>query len=205
MCYNFYRIGDDKVEVSRTMKIFKLCGSIITDLLIVLGIFIIIGNVYLISVGMKDDQLHAICGYKFLVELSDSMKDTIKTGDLVIIQDTDIKDIKKDDILSFRDEKNDAIITHRVYDVVEKGGKTFFETKGDNNKSLDIGLVKADSIEGVYVTKIANLGFVLVFLGSTAGKVVSILVLVIICLITLFIYELKKSNKNKKIEELEII
>ena len=187
------------------MKLKLSFGSIIADILIVLGTVIIIGNVYLISVGMKDDNLHSIFGYKFLVELSDSMKDAIRTGDLVIIQDTEIKDIKKNDILSYRDEKNNAIITHRVVDVVQKDGKTFFETKGDNNKSLDLGLVKAGAVEGVYVTKVANLGYVLVFLGSTAGKVVSVLVLVIICLITLFVYELKKSNKKKKIEELEII
>ena len=185
------------------MKVFKLCSTIITDILIVLGLFIIIGNVYLISVGMKDDKLHGIFGYKFLVELSDSMRDTIKIGDLVVIQDCLINDIKENDILSYRDN-NDAIVTHRVIQVVEKEGKIFFETKGDNNKSLDVDLVPAGAVEGKFVKKIPQLGFVLVFLGSTIGKVVSGLILVIIVLISWFIHELKKSNKKDK-KELEII
>lgn len=178
-------------------------GSIITDILIVLGTLIVIGNVYLIVVGMRDDELHGIFGYKFLVELSDSMKDTIQTGDLVIIRDTDIKDIKSNDILSYRDNNN-AIITHRVISIVENDGKRLFETKGDNNHSADVELVSENLIEGTYVMRITHLGFVLVFLGSTAGKVVAVLVFVILLLISLFIYELKKGN-NKKEEELEII
>ena len=178
-------------------------GSIITDILIILGTLIVIGNVYLIIVGMKDDKLHGIFGYKLLVELSDSMKDTIQTGDLVIIRDTDVKDIKNNDILSFRDN-NDAIITHRVISIVERDGNRLFETKGDNNQSVDTELVTEDLIEGTYVTSIAHLGFVLVFLGSTAGKVVAVLVFVIIILIGVFIYELKKGNKKKE-EELESI
>ena len=178
-------------------------GSIITDILIVLGTLIVIGNVYLIVVGMKDDRLHGIFGYKFLVELSDSMRDTIQTGDLVIIRDMNPKNISNNDILSFRDN-NDAIITHRVISIVENNGKRLFETKGDNNDSADVELVEEKAIEGTYVCHVAHLGFVLAFLGSTAGKVVSILVFLIIILITVFIYELKKSNKKGN-KELEII
>jgi len=177
-------------------------ASFITNALILIGVLIIVSNIYLLVKAKNSDKLPSLFGYKLLIELSDSMNDTIKTGDLLIIKDVKSSDILVGDILSYRGEKN-KIITHRVTGLIIRDEKYYFETKGDNNDSKDLDLVPGKSIEGVMVHRIKSLGFIFSFLNTMTGKVVIVLVTLIIFLSTLFIAELKK-EKNKE-EELEII
>lgn len=176
--------------------------SIITNILIVIGILIIISNIILLFRVKNDNKLPSIFGYKLLIELSDSMNDTIKTGDLLVIKEVKDSEVKTGDILSFRD-KNNKIITHRVTELIIRDQKYYFETKGDNNDSKDLDLVSGPAIEGIMVKRFKSLGFVLSFFNTITGKVVMVLITLIIFLTTLFIAELKKEKNSE--EELEII
>lgn len=183
-------------------KIGNTFSSIITYTLIAIGSLIICFNIYFIVTNKASDKLPDIFGYKLLIELSDSMYSEIATGDLVIIKDIDPLDVKKDDVLSFRD-KNNLIITHRVTNIIRNDGEVLFETKGDNNTSKDIDLVEANQVEGIMICSIRKLGYVFSFLSTTIGKIVVILIAVIIFLISLFIREIKKEAKSK--DKLELV
>jgi len=174
-------------------------GSIITNIFIVIGIFILVINVSLIYLGSRQNDVPSLFGYKFLIELSNSMEETINVGDLVVIKEKNPTKIEVGDILSFKGDK-DVIITHRVTDISKNNDDIYFETKGDNNASLDVDLVSSKNIEGVMVTRVRHAGTILKFLSTTAGKIITCLVIVIIFLVGLFISELKNEQSKKEDE-----
>ena len=134
-------------------------------------------------------------GYKPFIVLSGSMESNINIGDLVIVKETNVSDIKKEDIIAFR--KDDIVITHRVIDTVEKDGSIYFKTKGDNNNTADEALVSENDLEGKYVFKIAGLGSVLLFFAKPLGMLIIILV---IFLLALIVYIIKFKNNKEDAE-----
>lgn len=57
------------------------------------------------------------------------------------------------------------LVSHRVHAVTRRG----IETKGDANRTPDVGLVTRDHVVADVVTGIKNAGFVLVFLRQPSG------------------------------------
>ena len=84
--------------------------------------------------------------YKMIAIGSNSMNPIYYRGDAVIYEKINASNIKKEDILVFN--SNGKIITHRVVDIIKMGNKVYFQTKGDNNNSEDIELVKENLIYG---------------------------------------------------------
>ena len=170
------------------MKILKNIGSIFADIIIGLLVLIIIVNVFFIS--SKDDKhLPSLFGYKFLVDLTDSMLPEISSGDLIIIKEYDR--YKPDDIVAYRNKKGE-LITHRIISVEKRNGNEFFQVKGDRNTVKDNDLVKHDDIEGKYIKKISRLGRILLFLKSVYGIV--FLLVLLICYVTFLIIKEKYFN-----------
>ena len=189
------------------MKIVVKCGevfmkkkktisqifSIFTNLVIVFAVLIIFINLFLIFSGNRDKKvLPDIFGYKFLVELSDSMKPSIQVGDLVIIKEKE--SYQKGDIISYRDVK-DIIVTHRINKVVMSDDNEYFQTKGDHNKTCDTSLVSEKQIEGASVMKISGLGNVCLFLSSPIGMGVLILIIIVLFLIDFLIQKVREEEE----------
>ncbi|KYH39779.1 MAG: hypothetical protein AYL33_007320 [Candidatus Bathyarchaeota archaeon B63] len=100
--------------------------------------------------------------------ISRSMEPTLNVGDLLVIhgglRGEDIHASPEDgDIIIFRSPRNpDAIpIVHRAIKKIQKDGKWYFETKGDNNNSPDPWLVPEDYIIGKVILVIPKAGYVL--------------------------------------------
>lgn len=81
------------------------------------------------------------------VVLSDSMANTILTGDIVVVVEQD--EYKKGDIIEYK--KGDIYVTHRILDYNEETG--LYITKGDNNGSADSkeGNLQEKDIQGKVV------------------------------------------------------
>ena len=167
------------------MNVLKKIGSILVDILIVFLVVIILLNVFFIS-SKDDSRLPPLFGYKFLVDLTDSMLPEISSGDLIIIKEQ--KDYNVNDIIAYRNRKNE-LITHRVISVKKENGKEYFNMKGDNNNAKDELLVTNKDIEGKFVKRFANIGTLLLFFKSVYG-IIFLLVLVI-CYITFLIIKEK--------------
>ena len=84
--------------------------------------------------------------YKIIAIASNSMNPIYYKGDAIIYEKEKASNIKKGDILVF--EYNKRIITHRVVNIIKIGKKTYFQTKGDNNKEADVELVIDTSVYG---------------------------------------------------------
>lgn len=140
--------------------------------------FLIINLTLIIKTKLYPNKIADFMGYKPFIVLSGSMETQIYNGDLVIVKEINAKDIKKNDIIAFRND--DIVITHRVKEIYTDGNNISFKTKGDNNNTEDDFIVKADEVEGIYITKISKLGNVLVFLSKPLGMLVVILFVVVI-------------------------
>ena len=99
-----------------------------------------------------------------------SMEPTIETGDAVVTLPTDVYELKKGDIITFRHEG--LLITHRIHGFEE--GK--IRTKGDSMGEKDPYLVNPSEVTGKLFLVIPYAGNVLRYANSPAGFVLLILV-----------------------------
>lgn len=92
-----------------------------------------------------------------------SMKPMIKPGDVILVRkvvDIDgINVLKEGDVIQF--ERDGIFISHRIVEVIndEKEGLQF-RTKGDNNSTEDIDLVKPQDIKGTIEHTVPIIGWV---------------------------------------------
>jgi|WetSurMetagenome_2_1015567.scaffolds.fasta_scaffold502469_1 signal peptidase I len=105
----------------------------------------------------------AIIASQLVVVPTESMKPTINEGDMVLVAKTDVlglfselnpEDVKVGDIIIYEEESagessgEESSIIHRVVDVKEVGGKTYFVLKGDNNNAVDDENVSIGQVKG---------------------------------------------------------
>lgn len=167
--------------------------SIIT-LIILLFIFIIV------KAKLHPNDIPDIFGYKPLIVMSGSMETKIYKGDLVIVKEVDPLSLKKNDIIAFRNSDN-TVTTHRIKRITEINNKSAFITRGDNNNTDDEGYVYPEKVEGKYMLRIKNMGYVLMFIKKPLGLIICLSVI----LMGGTIYILLKNQSANKLskEELE--
>jgi signal peptidase len=107
--------------------------------------------------------------HSFLVQ-SGSMEPTIHTGDVIIVQPQ--HQYQANDTITF--QENSRKVTHRIVEISNQPGKTYFSTKGDANRAEDNALVSADKVIGKVVLTIPRLGFAVVFSKSLPGLILFI-------------------------------
>ena len=133
-----------------------------------------------------------------MVVLTDSMYPEIKSGDLIILNKVNVKDLKVGDIITFFDPNGNGstTITHRIAEITEINNKIAFKTKGDANNTIDRSLVFEDAVIGIYKTRIPGVGNISMFLSTTTGMIICIA----IPLILFVVYDvLSRKKYNKKI------
>lgn len=102
---------------------------------------------------------------RIFIDNTSSMLPTIKPGSVVIVQKTGT--YKKGDIVTF---KSDPIsTTHRIFKIINRDGKDFLITKGDNNNAFDNDQTPAENIIGKVILIIPYLGVLLTFLKTKLG------------------------------------
>lgn len=121
-------------------------------------IFFIIIIVFVIFVmgGLK---------YKPVAVVSNSMIPIFERGDLVIVQKIvkeDIHKLKINDIIEYRIDNH--IVVHRIVKIEEVKGKLYFQTKGDNNNTVDTEYVEEENILGKVKLTIPKIGYPTVWL-----------------------------------------
>lgn len=100
-----------------------------------------------------------------LVIASNSMAPKIHRGDIVIIKDTPVSEVKKGDIIRYKMEG--YYVVHRVTMINEdEDGKRVFITKGDNNNDIDLYPVKESQYDGIIKFNIPYAGYPTLILGE---------------------------------------
>jgi signal peptidase I, archaeal type len=178
-------------------KIKTFIGFLICLLLLpilVLNISIIIKSV------LYPEQVPTIFGVAPMVIVTDSMNagnDSIAAGDIIFAVKTDIRQLVIGDIILFKHGK--GLVLHRIVSINESENGRAFVTKGDANNAQDSELVYAESIIGKYIERIPKFGHFVLFLKTTLGMVIFIILPIFIILG----YELFKKNRAYRKQKLE--
>lgn len=140
------------------------------------------------TLATKDkNSVARLAGFTPLIVKSDSMAPVFHAGDLIIIKTCDVKTLKKGDIITFHTIINNeyALNTHRIERINEDGNIRNFITKGDNNSIEDTSIVSDTDVVGIYVGKIPILGRLMIFLSSSTG----FLLVIVLPMLLFFIYQ----------------
>lgn len=174
--------------------------TIIGIVLCVILIPVLILNVSLIIRSFtKPDQVPSVGGYLPMIVLTDSMYPQIHSGDLIICHTEEPENVQVGDVISFFDPAGNgtSVVTHKVIEIQEKDGKIYWVTQGIANNAPDFLPVSEDKLVGVYRSRIPGLGNVVLFMQSTTGLIVCV-VLPIVLLVGYDILRRRKHEKTKQ-------
>lgn len=111
-----------------------------------------------------------IMGYKTFYIKTQSMSPTIPRGSLVFVKETEFKNIKAGDVLTFKNDTGDEFFTHRVVSV--DSANQMFTTKGDANNANDPAPTSFYFVVGKADFSIPLLGYASAFVNSLTGKII---------------------------------
>ena len=116
-----------------------------------------------IAVGFLIFPFVAYYGNDIMVITSDSMVPALMPHDLIIVESTDIYDIKEGDIIIFDSHMQGiGIIAHRAIAIENDDGKLGIDTKGDNVEEPDPWTVHDEDLRGVVIEVIPSMGIFLI-------------------------------------------
>lgn len=185
-----------KEKTSAAFKIQTVIGIVLCVILIP----ILILNISLIIRSFTDpDEVPSVGGYLPLIVLTDSMYPQIHSGDLIICHTEEPENIQVGDVIAFFDPAGNgtSVVTHQVIEITEKYDELAWVTKGIANNTADYLPVPADKLVGVYQSRIPNLGNVVLFMQTTTGLIVCV-VLPILLLVGYDILRRRKYEKQKQ-------
>ena len=172
-------------------KAIKIVMNVLAWVLLILALLITL----VVFSSEKNNGVPNIMGYSPMTVESDSMKDTFKKGDLIIVKEIDdVGDLEEGDIITFWTiiDGQRAKNTHRIVKVNKNddGSIADFITRGDNNKGIDDDIpVSTGDVIGEYTgRKIGGAGKVMDFLRTKRGFFICI----IIPMALFFLFELYK-------------
>lgn len=162
----------------------------------------------LISVNTFDQTDRNIFGFKFFIVTSDSMSATdFDAGDIVISKEVDITTLKEGDIITFISQSSlnyGETVTHKIREVTRDiDGSIAFVTYGTTTDTNDDTL--ATIIVGKYVGRIPKLGSFFLFLKTTPGYLICILVPFLLLILSQGIncIRLFRQYKKEQMEEMK--
>ncbi len=164
---------NEKEKGFSKQKLLTIVGSVLCVILIPI---LIVNVTLIIKSFVNEDEVPGIGGYSPLFVLTDSMYPEIESGDLIICKSIDPAEIKVGDIISFFDPEGNgtSVVTHKVIEILNKDGTLSFRTQGTNNNTPDALPVPAENLVGIYQFRVGGAGSVAMFLQTTPGLLVCI-------------------------------
>ena len=187
--------------IKRRKRAENILKRKINILIYIILIPILIYNISLIiQAVIKTSETPNFLGIKTYVIISGSMEPSLQIGDIVIVKKVAQNELKQGDIISYR--QGQSVITHRIAEVIDKGGEVEYKTKGDNNNAEDSGIISYEMIEGKVVKHISQIGKIAIILQKKGTIIFIILILYIYILYSSSIKK-KRALRKLKREEFE--
>ena len=161
--------------------------------------WILIAIVVLTAIALVGVRLFGLRPYSVL---SGSMEPTYKTGSIVYVKRIDYHTLAVGDPITFMlDEK--TVATHRIVEIVpdeEEPDTVRYRTKGDNNETVDGGLVHCKNVIGKPVFMLPYLGYVANYIQHPPGTYIVIAACAILVLMA-FLPDLFVDSRAEKGKE----
>lgn len=184
-------------------KVFTVIGIVLCVILIPM---LIINVTMIVESYIHKDKVPGFLGMTPLIVLTDSMADTIYSGDMIVCFDIEADDVEKGDIISFYDPASStgAVVTHRVIDIIEnEDGTRSFITKGDNNNTEDKKPVPGENLIGEYQMRIPAAGHVAMFMQTPVGLILCVFIpLVLLVGYDIIRRRFYEQNKQQNVDDL---
>lgn len=165
---------------------------------------IVLGAIAVFWFGIK---MYLRTEYPLLAVASGSMVPTLQVGDLIVVQGgLEVEDLtaasETGDIIVFRKPGNpDELIVHRAVEVRSAGDDLYAMTRGDHNSGVDPWQIYDSHLVGKVVSSIPIVGHIPLFVHSTQGMVL-IVVLIGVLIVLEFIIPSKKSKTEPEPAEM---
>jgi signal peptidase len=177
-----------KAKLTRAEKQKKTINTIINVVLVIALVFAAICT-YISFVAADGKSVPSFFGIKILSVQTDSMKDTIMPGDLIVDTEvTDASTLQVNDIVTYWTiiEGQRVLNTHRIVNIYDGGNFRIFETQGDNSTIADALTVHENEIEGKYLFRIPGVGKAVDYMQTPVG----FFLVVVLPVLIFFIYHL---------------
>lgn len=160
--------------MKKTLQIVK---NVFVWLVVVLTVLVMVFTI--VSVNTFDQNDRSLFGFKFFIVQSDSMAATdFAAGDIIISRSVDVTTLEEGDIITFVSQDPNSFgetVTHKIRKVTtDTDGSIAFVTYGTTTNTDDETL--ATIIVGKYIGRIPNMGSFFLFLKTTPGYILCILV-----------------------------
>lgn len=156
--YRFYLALEPKKKTRNFLRKSSLWRKTVNGIYITIAAMII----YFTSGAFRFYALTIVTG---------SMIPNINIGDVVIVDKyykDHVDEINLGDVLIFN--KNNVLVSHRVVEIKEKNNEFSFQTKGDNNESVDSWIVKSEDVIGVSRMVVPVIGYPVVVWNEVINK-----------------------------------
>lgn len=186
----------DVEKISNKIKNKKMTKKIIKYIILIALIVLFIINLIL----SFEENTHILGIYMFNI-VSESMEPTFYKDDLVVVRKCSEKELKKGDIITFK--QDDRIISHRIDGITKEKGEVKFITKGDNNEVRDQELVEVQDIYGKVLFSIKDVGKVIHYIQNARGFI-NIVMFIIILFVLISLRDNQKNSRKIKRKKYEI-
>ena len=161
------------------MKALRVIRNIFVWLIVAVAVCMMIFTI--VSVRTFDRADRKLFGYKAFIVLSDSMSATdFDAGDLVLVKETDPATLKEGDIVAYTSQNTSnygETVTHKIRKLTtDANGEAGFITYGTTTDTDDETVVTYPYVLGKYKTNIPKVGRFFMFLKTTPGYIVCILI-----------------------------
>ena len=185
-----------KSNHSPSQTILSVLGTV---LCLILAPILILNVSLIIRSFTAPNEVPRVGKWLPLVVMTDSMYPEIHSGDLIICQVKNAEEVQVRDVISFFDPAGNgtSVVTHRVIEIKNEDGRIAFITQGDANNTADDRPVPAEKLVGVYHTRIAGVGNVIMFMQTTQG----LLLCVVLPIVLLMGYDMLRRRKFEKAKQ----
>ena len=160
-------------------KVLNIIKNIFVWLMVALAVCMMIFTV--VSVNTFDRSDRSLFGFKAFIVLSDSMSKTdFDAGDVVLVKVVDPSTLKEGDIIAYTSQNTSnygETVTHKIRKLTtDANGEPGFITYGTTTDTDDETIVTYPYVLGKYKTNIPKVGRFFMFLKTTPGYIVCILI-----------------------------
>ena len=186
----------DVEKISSKIKNKKMTKKIIKYIILIILIILFIINLIL----SFEENTHILGIYMFNI-VSESMEPTFYKDDLVVVRKCSEKELKKGDIITFKQENR--TISHRIDGITKEKGEIKFITKGDNNEVRDQDLVEVQDVYGKVLFSIKRIGKAIHYIQNARGFI-NIAMFIVILYVLVSLRDNQKNSRKIKRKKYEI-